>query len=506
MKTHSLIRLTGILMLALNLATSAFGQANTYPYPNANTGGVDPWSFYYRQCTSYCAWKLNELAGRTSSPWAFFNGMRSDVAGGGGRFSNANNWDDRARALGYTVSNVPARGAIAQWDTGEGYRNPRTGVDVGHVAFVESLNTDGSVQVSEYNFSAYSFTTRTVRAGRYIHIFTSPTPPMPAPSALYATVSDGRVDFWWLAEAGANCRIQVSTTSTGFTSTDGWTNSASASATVPVNATTASGYSSYIWTSGSPGSHTAPRAGQTYYYAVRQNTAVRGASAYSSPRAFTMPGTISPPALRVSSSNISRSVTQYSSPSASTFNIQNTGGGSLNWTVSSNSWWMSVSPAAGSNSDGTGTSVSVNFNTSSFGPQTLYGTLTVNAGTAGTWYIGVQVTITGGAATTDDHGNFTSNATNLWRYGSQSGRIEQAYDTDMFTIYLPSATWITITTSGSTDTTGTIYNEYGSQLVYNDDANGSTNFYINTYLPAGRYYLALRGYSYVTGSYSVSAY
>ncbi len=54
---------------------------------------------------------------------------------------NASNWANAAASSGYTVNNTPKVGAIMQ--TTQGY--------YGHVAYVEGVNSNGSVRVSEMN-------------------------------------------------------------------------------------------------------------------------------------------------------------------------------------------------------------------------------------------------------------------------------------------------------------------------------------------------------------------
>jgi surface antigen len=54
---------------------------------------------------------------------------------------NANTWDNRARAAGITVSNIPIPGAIFQTDSGY----------YGHVGIVESVNSDGTINISDMN-------------------------------------------------------------------------------------------------------------------------------------------------------------------------------------------------------------------------------------------------------------------------------------------------------------------------------------------------------------------
>ena len=57
---------------------------------------------------------------------------------------NANNWDNAAARDGYRIDGNPTVGSIAQSDAGY----------YGHVAFVERVNSNGSILVSEMNFSA----------------------------------------------------------------------------------------------------------------------------------------------------------------------------------------------------------------------------------------------------------------------------------------------------------------------------------------------------------------
>lgn len=57
--------------------------------------------------------------------------------------ANANRWDDIARAAGLSVNHTPAAGAIFQTDAGW----------YGHVGYVESVNSDGSINISERNYA-----------------------------------------------------------------------------------------------------------------------------------------------------------------------------------------------------------------------------------------------------------------------------------------------------------------------------------------------------------------
>ncbi|MCE5090800.1 LysM peptidoglycan-binding domain-containing protein [Staphylococcus devriesei] len=76
--------------------------------------------------------------------WHVFNRRLAVGRGISTYWWNANNWDDAALSDGYRVDYRPEVGAIAQSDAGY----------YGHVAFVERINSNGSILVSEMNFSA----------------------------------------------------------------------------------------------------------------------------------------------------------------------------------------------------------------------------------------------------------------------------------------------------------------------------------------------------------------
>ena len=74
------------------------------------------------QCTYYV---FDRVGGKIGSTWG-----------------NASNWANAAARAGYTVNNTPKAGAIMQTTQGA----------YGHVAYVESVNSNGSVRVSEMNY------------------------------------------------------------------------------------------------------------------------------------------------------------------------------------------------------------------------------------------------------------------------------------------------------------------------------------------------------------------
>ncbi|ADV04647.1 LysM peptidoglycan-binding domain-containing protein [Staphylococcus pseudintermedius] len=117
----------------------------SYQSPTFNHQNLYDWG----QCTWYVFNKRKEMGRPISTYWW-----------------NANAWDDNAARDGYTINNQPAVGSILQSDLGY----------YGHVSYVERINADGSILVSEMNFTAAPgiLTYRTVPAHRvsafkYIH-------------------------------------------------------------------------------------------------------------------------------------------------------------------------------------------------------------------------------------------------------------------------------------------------------------------------------------------------
>jgi len=109
------------------------GTGNTYPYRDNCPQDNVQYSAYggaVCQCTSYASYKAYEKWGITNT-W------------GGNAYSYENGAGRRVPNNGATtyVDSSPAANTIAIWKSGE----------YGHVAWVESVNADGSINISEYN-------------------------------------------------------------------------------------------------------------------------------------------------------------------------------------------------------------------------------------------------------------------------------------------------------------------------------------------------------------------
>lgn len=107
----------------------------------------------------------------------------------------------------------------------------------------------------------------------------------------------------------------------------------------------------------------------------------------------------------------------------------------------------------------------------------------------------------------DDHSDIPLLGDVLAPNGAASGAIDRPGDRDYFIIDLPSAGTLTLSTSGSTDTVGFLYDSQFSLVSSNDDATPTNrNFLIQKQLQAGRYYLAVLGYDItVLGQYSLTS-
>lgn len=165
---NALARCVLIGSMAFGLATSVGSQeahaissgepqitydvaTGNYPYMNAesvpsgdseytiNGNDVNPTSTYsYRNCTDYAWERVRQEFGEAKA---------QSIEGWG----DAQSWDDAAgHDAAFNVDVVPEAGDLAIWDPYE--KNPH-----GHVAFVESVNPDGSVNIAEFNKTKYGF-------------------------------------------------------------------------------------------------------------------------------------------------------------------------------------------------------------------------------------------------------------------------------------------------------------------------------------------------------------
>lgn len=112
------------------------GKCANYDWGPKHTESPDDPSEYssrgytYRNCTDYVAWKLISLGVASS-----------DVRGLG----NGGHWYDSASVSKRSLTPKAGDAAVKPWTSADYY---------GHVAYVESVNSDGTITVSEYNHHA----------------------------------------------------------------------------------------------------------------------------------------------------------------------------------------------------------------------------------------------------------------------------------------------------------------------------------------------------------------
>jgi len=178
----ALVGVSFIAMWDSAIAADTYDYASVCPKNGYNNSGgkADVWGMYQCECVSYVADKINELGvpfkNAQPSIYSVPNGnYKTD------RWSNAEYWADKARSLGISVSTTPTINSVAWW-------KKSSSSPVGHVAWVESVNADGTVNISEYNAgypkNPYKYQTRNnVRADAYIQ-FKKPVSTMPVPVTL----------------------------------------------------------------------------------------------------------------------------------------------------------------------------------------------------------------------------------------------------------------------------------------------------------------------------------
>ena len=108
---------------------------------------IDSWGLYNRECVSYAAWKVWS----TGRFVPHFQGM-----------GHAYQWVSTTSRHGIRNGTTPKEGSVAYWNIGT----------YGHVMYVEKLNGDGTMWVSDYNWNrdgAYHYYKRSTAGLTYIY-------------------------------------------------------------------------------------------------------------------------------------------------------------------------------------------------------------------------------------------------------------------------------------------------------------------------------------------------
>ena len=96
-----------------------------WSHGGANGDGTDQLGYGCRQCVSYTGWKVGQKTGNFPYYWG-----------------NANMWPSSAQSSGYTIGSTPKANSVGIISAGE----------YGHAVWVEAVNGDGTVDVSQYNY------------------------------------------------------------------------------------------------------------------------------------------------------------------------------------------------------------------------------------------------------------------------------------------------------------------------------------------------------------------
>ncbi len=100
-------------------------DANAWSHGGADGNGSDPLGYGCRQCVSYTAYKVGAYTNKYPRYWG-----------------NANQWPGSARAAGYSTGSTPRVNSVGVISAGA----------YGHVVWIEAVNGDGTVDVSQYNY------------------------------------------------------------------------------------------------------------------------------------------------------------------------------------------------------------------------------------------------------------------------------------------------------------------------------------------------------------------
>ena len=102
------------------------GPGGYYSYGGSDGNGGDGKGYGCRQCASYAAWRVAKETGNYPINWG-----------------NATNFPASARASGFQTGYAARAGSLAVMHNGA----------EGHVAWVEAVNGDGTIIVSQYNYN-----------------------------------------------------------------------------------------------------------------------------------------------------------------------------------------------------------------------------------------------------------------------------------------------------------------------------------------------------------------
>ena len=122
---------------------------------------MDQWNFYYEECVSWVACKVNEM-------WGTETTFHNKMFGNNNRLSYAYTWKDKFLQQGYSVDQNPQAGDIMWYPSSNN-------MPKGHVAFVHEV-VNGTIYYSYYNnygdhqYHYTSISTNSIGNKYFIHV------------------------------------------------------------------------------------------------------------------------------------------------------------------------------------------------------------------------------------------------------------------------------------------------------------------------------------------------
>ncbi|HLR18854.1 MAG TPA: CHAP domain-containing protein [Staphylococcus sp.] len=146
--------------LLFNVITNFNLSSHTYVKHEAQAAAIDKYPRPIKSPQANYHWKNN-------CTWYVHNKRNQIKRYLPSSFTHAKNWLYEARRAGFSTGKKPLAGAILQTSKGGG--------GYGHVAFVEKVYKNGSIKISEYNYSVrLGYGTRTLsksQASQYNYIY-----------------------------------------------------------------------------------------------------------------------------------------------------------------------------------------------------------------------------------------------------------------------------------------------------------------------------------------------
>jgi peptidoglycan DL-endopeptidase CwlO len=105
--------------------SNCYVDGNAWSHGGIDGNGTDGLGYGCRQCVSYAAWRAYKETGYAPAYWG-----------------NANNLPSKARAAGFSTGATPRARAMGIISAGQ----------YGHVVWIDAVNGDGTVDVSQYNY------------------------------------------------------------------------------------------------------------------------------------------------------------------------------------------------------------------------------------------------------------------------------------------------------------------------------------------------------------------